>query len=96
MPLHRVDPDALAATAAALARLRDGLLEADDDLLVQHVLLGDRGAEDEVLDWLDGVVDAARAIGEAAREVGLGMRRVGALADVAESDVARLVVDRAE
>ena len=96
MPLHRVDPHALAATAAALARLRDGLLDADDDLLVQHVLLGDRGAEDAVLDWLDGVVDAARAMGEAAREVGLGIRGVGSRSDGAPSEVTRLVVDRAE
>jgi hypothetical protein len=96
MPLHRVDPDALAATAAALTRLRDGLLEADDDLLTQHVLLGARSAEDEVLDWLDGVVDAARAIGEAAREVGLGLREVGTGAARAESEVTALVVDRAE
>jgi hypothetical protein len=96
MPLHRVDPDALAATAAALARLRDGLLDADEDLLVQHVLLGDRGAEDAVLDWLDGVVDAARAIGEAAREVGLGLPEVGSRTAGVPSEVTHLVVDRAE
>lgn len=88
MPLHRVDPDALAATAAALTRLRDGLLDADDDLLTQHVLLGDRSAEDEVLDWLDGVVNAARAIGEAAREIVLGLREVGIAAVRAESEIA--------
>ncbi len=96
MPLHRVDPDALAATATALARLRDGLLDSDEDLLSQQVLLGDRGAEDAVLAWLDGVVDAARAIGEAAREVSLGLREVGAGAVRTETEVVDLVGDRGE
>lgn len=93
MPLHRVDPDALAATAAALARLREHLQDADDDLLTQQILLGDRGAEDEVLAWLDGIVDASRAVGETAREVSLGLRALGASSARAETDVIALLSD---
>ena len=39
MPLHRVDPEALAATAGALVRLREDLQDADDDLLTAHLAL---------------------------------------------------------
>ena len=96
MPLHRVDPDAVAATVAALGRLREDLLEADEDLLAQHVLLGDRSAEEQVLAWLDGVVDATRAIAEAAREVGLGMRDVAAPRGAAPADRQGMVTGHAD
>ncbi len=96
MPLHRVDPEALAATAGALVRLREDLQDADDDLLTAHLVLGDRAAEETVLAWLDGIVDATRAIGESARDIGSALRRVGADHDRADVEVTGMVTEHAE
>ena len=69
------DPQHAAAALAQLEALRIAVTEAEDDVLACLVVTGEPRPQRVLDDWLDQVVDTARALGEQAADLSPGLAR---------------------
>lgn len=79
------------AVVHALGPLRERLAEADSELLARSPDVGDPAAQSAVDDFVDGVLDALRALGEEARIETVALRNTGLAQASAEEETSRSV-----
>lgn len=69
------DPALARAAVESLLALREGVADAEDDVLACLVVTGEPRPQRVLDDWLDQVADTLRALGETAADLHSGLAR---------------------